>query len=165
MESKKAKVLVAGLGNPNLGDDGVGWRVAEEVKRQLPPGQPVDVVCLSLGGVSLMEQLIGYYCAILIDAFPLEEPTGSVLILKLNDLPHYSAFHTTSSQDTPLKSAIEMGKTMGAQLSDDVTVVGIATRHVSVFSRALSSSVERAVPQAAKFVLGLLCEKMGMPGR
>ncbi len=32
------KTLVAGLGNPILGDDGVGWRVAEASRNQsLPP--------------------------------------------------------------------------------------------------------------------------------
>ena len=43
------KTLIVGLGNPILGDDGVGWRVAEEVKKQLPPDAQVDVICLSLG--------------------------------------------------------------------------------------------------------------------
>jgi hydrogenase maturation protease len=160
MESKKSRVLVIGLGNPILGDDGVGWRVAEEVKKQLPPDSLVDVDCLSLGGISLMEHLIGYGHAILIDAFALEEPIGSILILKLSDLPNYSAFHTTSAHDISLQNAIELGKSMGAQLPDDVTVVGIATKRACDFSKALSLSVAEAVPQAAKFVLGLLGEKM-----
>jgi hydrogenase maturation protease len=153
-------MLVIGLGNPILGDDGVGWRVAEEVKKQLPLDLPVDVDCLSLGGVSLMEHLIGYGRAILIDAFALEEPIGSILILKLSDLPNYSAFHTTSAHDTSLRTAIEMGRSMGAQLPDDVTVVGIATKRVSDFSKSLSPPVAEAVPQAAKFVLDLLGEKI-----
>ena len=160
MVPKKSRMLVVGLGNPILGDDGVGWRVAEEVKKQLPPDPPVDVDCLSLGGVSLMEHLIGYGRAILIDAFALEEPVGSILILKLSDLPNYSAFHTTSAHDTSLQTAIEMGKSMGAQLPDDVTVVGIATKRVSDFSKSLSPPVAEAVPQAAKFVLDLLGEKI-----
>lgn len=29
------KTLVIGLGNPILGDDSVGWKVAEEVRKQL----------------------------------------------------------------------------------------------------------------------------------
>lgn len=160
MESKKSRVLVIGLGNPILGDDGVGWKVAEEVKQQLPPDLPVDVSCLSLGGISLMEHLIGYGCAILIDAFALEEPVGSILILKLSDLPNYSAFHTASAHDTSLKTAIELGKSMGAKLPDDVMVVGIATKHVCDFSKTLSPPVAEAVPQAVKFVLGLLGEKI-----
>jgi hydrogenase maturation protease len=160
MLPKKSRMLVVGLGNPILGDDGVGWRVAEEVKKQLPPDLPVDVDCLTLGGMRLMEHLIGYGCAILIDAFTLEEPVGSILILKLSDLPNYSAFHTPSTHDTSLQKAIGMGRSMGAQLPDDVTVVGIATKHVSDFSKTLSPPVAEAVPQAARFVLDLLGEKM-----
>ena len=160
MEPKKSRVLVIGLGNPNLGDDGVGWRVAEEVRRQLPPGLPVDLDCLSLGGIGLMEHFIGHEYVILIDAFPLEEPIGSILILKLSDLPNYSAFYTTSAHDTSLQDAIELGKSMGAQLPDDVTVVGIAIKHVHVFSESLSPLVAQAVPQAAKFVLDFLGKKL-----
>jgi len=167
------KTLVIGLGNPILGDDGVGWRVAEEVKRQLPSfpyplrsppvgfplgeeSQEVDVDCLSLGGISLMEHLIGYDRAILIDAFALDEPIGSILILKLSDLPNYSAFHTTSTHDTSLQNAIELGKFMGAHLPDDISVVGIATKHVYDFSEMLSPPVAEAVPQAVHIVLNLL---------
>jgi hydrogenase maturation protease len=164
------KTLVIGLGNPILGDDGVGWIVAEEVKRQLPSPptplpkgagrQEVDVECLSLGGISLMEHLIGYPRAILIDAFALDEPLGSILILKLEDLPNYSAFHTTSAYDTSLQNAIEMGKSLGAILPDEVMVVGIATKRVRDFSEELSPPIAEAVPLAAKFVLDLLGKKL-----
>jgi hydrogenase maturation protease len=159
MDEKKTKVLVVGLGNPILGDDGVGWKVAEEVKKQLPIDAPVEVDFLSLGGISLMEHLIGYNRAILIDAFALEEPVGSILVLKLNDLPNYSAYHTTSTHDTSLQNAIELGKSMGARLPDDVTVVGIATKRVYDFSERLSPPVEDAVPLAARFVLDALAQK------
>ena len=152
------KTLVVGLGNPILGDDGVGWKVAEEVKKQLSTDSHVDVECLSLGGISLMEHLIGYPKAILVDAFALDEPVGSILILKLDDLPNYSAYHTTCSHDTSLQNAIALGKTMGAKLPDDVMVVGIATTRVHEFSESLSSPVADAVPLAAKFVLELLEE-------
>ncbi len=157
------RALVIGLGNPILGDDGVGWKVAEEVKRQLPAplqregqGKRVDVDCLSLGGISLMEHLIGYDSAILIDAFALDEPLGSILVLKLSDLPNYSAFHTTSTHDTSLQNAIELGRAMGAKLPDDVSVVGIATKHVYDFSEKLSPPVAEAASQAAQIVLNLL---------
>ncbi|MBI5822481.1 MAG: hydrogenase maturation protease [Chloroflexi bacterium] len=154
------KTLVIGLGNPILGDDGVGWRVAEEVKKQLSPDSHVDVECLSLGGISLMEHLIGYPFAVLIDAFALDEPLGSILILKLEDLPNYSAFHTTSAHDTSLQNAIEMGRSLGAILPDEVMVVGVATKRVHDFSEDLSPPIAEAVPLAAKFVLDLLEQKM-----
>lgn len=150
------KTIVVGLGNPILGDDGVGWKVAEEVQKQLTKNVSVDVEYLSVGGISLMEHMIGYQRAILIDAFNLDEPLGSTLILKLSDLLTYSAFHVTSAHDTSLQIAMELGRSMGAQLPDDVTIVGIATERIYEFSEGLAPPVADAVPQAARLVLNLL---------
>jgi len=169
------KTLIVGLGNPILGDDGVGWRVAEEVRKQLSSPSPpsplpvgegcrrrgegdIDVDFLSLGGISLMEHLIGYERAILIDAFSLDAPDGSISVLKLNQLPNYSAFHVTSAHDTSLQNALELGKSMGAQLPDDITVVGIATKHIDEFGEELSPPVARVVPCVTNIVLDLLRE-------
>ena len=150
------KTLVLGLGNPCLGDDGVGWKVAEAVKKQLTSELPFDVGCISLGGISLMEHLIGYQRAILIDAFALEEPIGSILVLKLSELPNYSAFHTPRAHDMSLENAIRLGRSMGAQLPKDITVVGITTQQIYEFNEELSPPVAKAVPQAAQIVLDIL---------
>jgi len=152
------KTIVVGLGNPILGDDGVGWKVAEKIEQELYHAQSVVVEYLSLGGISLMERLIGYRRAILIDAFNLDEPLGSILILRLSELPNYSAFHVASAHDTSLQQAMELGKSMGAELPDDVTVVGIATKPLYDFSESLSPHVAEAVPQAAQIVLNLVKE-------
>ncbi len=150
------KTLIVGLGNPILGDDGVGWRVAEELGRSLPADLPVDVTCLSLGGIGLMEKLIGYDEAILVDAFKSEDVYGSVLVMRLEDMPNYSAFHTTSAHDVSLQDALELGRCMGAKLPRRIMVVGITTEKSFDFSEELSPEVQAAVPQAVQAVLGLL---------
>ncbi len=155
------KTIVVGLGNPILGDDGVGWKVAEQVKQQLKMGRSeggsyVDVEFLSLGGLSLMEHLIGYERAILVDAVASERPVGSVVVSKLSDLPDYSGFHTASPHDTSLQNALRLGKTMGANLPDEVIVVGIATSHIFDFSEELSPPVAKAVSEATQIVIHLL---------
>jgi hydrogenase maturation protease len=150
------KTLVIGLGNPILGDDGVGWKVAEAVKKQITPDLPIDIECVSLGGIRLMEHLIGYQHAILIDAFALDEPIGSILVLKLSELPNYSAFHTTSAYDISLQKAIQMGRSMGAQLPEDITIVGITIKQAYEFSEELSFPVAKVIPKAAQIVLDLL---------
>lgn len=154
------KTLIVGLGNPILGDDGVGWKVAEEVRKQLPPNTPVDVICLSLGGLGLMEHLIGCQRAILVDSFVMSgnDQPGSILILNLNDIPNYSAYHTTSTHDTSLQNALEMGRALGAQLPEAVEVVGIATECIHDFSDQLSPPVAETVPFAARVVLDLLAQ-------
>lgn len=152
------KTLIVGLGNPILGDDGVGWQVAEEVCKHLPKDLPVDVECLSLGGISLMEHLIGYDYAILVDAFAMDAPVGSISVLKLSQLPNYSAYHVTSTHDTSLQKAMQLGKEMGAHLPEDVMIVGIATERIHDFSEELSPPVAQVVPCVMNIVLDLLKE-------
>ena len=161
------KTTVIGLGNPILGDDGVGWKVAEEVRKKLTSPSPsaplpqgegslVDVEFLSLGGISLMEHLIGYERAIIIDALASDQPDGTMIVSKLSELSHYSALHITSAHDTSLQNALKLGKAMGASLPDGVVVVGIATDQVYDFGEDLSTLVADAIPRATKIVIDLL---------
>jgi hydrogenase maturation protease len=154
------KTLIAGLGNPALGDDGVGWKVVKEVCKSLPEDLRVQVNCLTHGGMGLMEHLIGYDYAILVDAFATDAPVGSISVLKLSQLPNYSAYHITSAHDTSLLQAIEKGRKMGAHLPSDVMVVGIATGNIHEFSEDLSPPVTRMIPCIVKIVLNLLNEFM-----
>jgi hydrogenase maturation protease len=150
------KTLLIGLGNPILGDDGVGWRVVEEVQKHLPPDSKVAVDYLSLGGISLMEHMIGYQRVILVDAFISDDNVGSVFVYKLDEIPNYSAFHVSSAHDMTLQSAIELGKWMGAILPGEVLVVGIATHRIIDFGEEFSEPVAQAIPRATEVVLGLL---------
>lgn len=154
------KTMVIGLGNPILGDDGAGWVVAEEVKKRLTPDLSVDVDCMCLGGISLMERLIGYEHAILIDAIVCEDETGSIIVSKLDEVPDYSAFHLTSIHDMSLQNAMKLGRQMGAILPEEVTVVGISARHVYDFSEELSPPVLEAIPKATQIVVDLLAQKI-----
>ncbi|MDI6769681.1 MAG: hydrogenase maturation protease [Anaerolineales bacterium] len=170
------KTIVIGLGNPILGDDGVGWRVAEEVNRLIadsdkpsaighqpsairPPPSAIEVDCFSLGGLSLMERLTGYERVILIDAiFTGQRPIGSVTTFPLNELPNLSAGHSTAAHDTSLRTALDVGRSMDIPLpeEDQVTIVAIEAENVYDFSEKLSPPVEAAVPLAVAKVMELL---------
>jgi hydrogenase maturation protease len=151
------KTIIIGLGNPILGNDGIGWVVAKEVERNLPKHVGhLDVEFLSLGGLALMEHLIDYDFAILIDAFKSDEVSGSVLALHLEDMPNYSAFHTTSTHDVSLQNALLVGRNLGAKLPKCVMIVGVTTEEVFEFSEELTPEVRAAVPVALRAVLDLL---------
>lgn len=154
------KTIVIGLGNPILGDDGVGWRVAEELHNRLDPDLHVNVDYLSLGGINLMEHLIGYERVILIDAFFSEEEPGLIRVSRLEEIPNYSAYHITSAHDTSLQNALKLGKDLGADLPQDVIVVGITTKHVYDFSQELSPPVEKVISKATDIVLELATQNI-----
>jgi hydrogenase maturation protease len=151
------KTIVVGLGNPILGDDGVGWQIAEQVKqrRDLPPD--IDVDCLSVGGISLMERLIGYDRAILIDSIATNKnPIGTLLCFSLDELPNHALGHTYSAHDTTLQNALKIGQELGAQLPKEITVVAVEAQNVYDFSEQLSPTVAAAVPDAVQVINKLL---------
>jgi len=153
------KTLVIGLGNPILGDDGVGWRVAEEVARVMAGRPQVEIDCASLGGLSLMERLTGYERVILIDAiFTGKKPLGSVTTFALDSLPDLTAGHSASTHDTSLRTALKVGRSMNLPLpaDDQVLVVAIEAQNVYEFSEELSSAVSAAVPLAVEATLELI---------
>ena len=97
------QTLIVGLGNPVLGDDGVGWRIAElvskQIQKQASSDEQVSVICLSVGGLSLMEHLVGYGQAILVDSIDASQaPPGSVSRFNLDELPNPGAGHTSSAR-------------------------------------------------------------------
>ncbi len=154
------KILMIGLGNPILGDDGVGWVVAREVELRIhEAGGSIEVDYLSLGGLSLMERLIGYEKVILIDSLTTgTHPQGAVIMFTLEDLVDLSSGHTTASHDTSLKTALVTGRQLGAVLPEDrdVHVVAIESQHVYDIEEGLTPPIAAAVPLAVKKVIDLL---------
>ena len=164
------QTLIVGLGNPILGDDGAGWHIAERVAARLPtPSSPpsgsdqleeqsnIQVECLGLGGLSLMEHLIGYDRAILVDAILTGNlPIGTVTSFPLDELPDVAAGHLSSSHDTTLQNALKVGRTMGANLPDEIMVVAIEAQSVYDFSEDLTPEIAQSIPIAVQMVMELI---------
>jgi hydrogenase maturation protease len=82
------RVLVAGIGNVFLGDDGFGSAVAEALAdAPLPDG--VDVRDFGVRGVDLAYSLGAYDAVVLVDAVPLEDEPGTLAVIEpdLDDAP------------------------------------------------------------------------------
>jgi hydrogenase maturation protease len=165
----RPRVIVVGLGNPVLGDDGVGWRVADEVERRLidgaapgeldPKRSGVQIERLGVGGIRLMETISGFGAAILIDAaeFPGQAP-GEVRTWGFDELPDHGAGHLDSVHDASLVTALALGRRLGAEIPDRIHVVTIQAGSTDVFGEELSREVAAAVPAATEAVLDLLPE-------
>ena len=153
------RTRIIGLGNPILGDDGVGWRVVEAMRARLDDAA-VDVLCLSVGGVSLMEQLVGCDRALLVDAVVTGGTPGEVLSIPLDELSDPSCGHTASTHDTTLATALTLGRALQAPLPDDIWVVGVEVdpTRLHEFNEDLSPEVTAAVPEAVRRVQEWLAE-------
>jgi hydrogenase maturation protease len=150
--------LVLGLGNPILTDDGVGVKVAERVRDALPPDAPVTVTEVSVGGLTLMEAMVGYDRVILVDAMQREGlAPGAVERLTLDDLRAISPTqHSASPHDANLVTALETGRRMGLHLPEEIVIYGVGVVNVLDFGDAPTPAVAAAIPVAAAAVLAEL---------
>jgi hydrogenase maturation protease len=155
MRSLSLKTLVIGLGNPILSDDGVGVRVAEDVQRLLPKATEIIVTEVSVGGLTLMESMVGFDRVILIDAIQLKNnKPGRIRRMSLQDLHEISPTqHSASPHDTNLITALEMGQRIGLKIPKEIIIFAIEVENVLDFSEELTPAVAAALPKATAAVL------------
>ncbi len=149
----KARTLLLGLGNPILSDDGVGIEVAERIRERLNQRDDVDVLEASVGGLGLLDYVIGYERLILVDSIRTAAGSpGALHRLELADLD--STIHSTSPHDTNFATAIEFGKRCGLEVPRTIVIYAIEIEDNSSFSEQLTPCVERMVPSIVDAIVG-----------
>lgn len=156
------RVLVAGIGNVFLGDDGFGVALSRRLAAgELPAG--VEVVDFGIRGMNLAYALgEGHDAAILIDASPRGEAPGTVYVIE-PDLSGEEVALDTHGMDPVrvLRLAAELG-----ELPPRILVVGCEpltrmTGEEDEVVAELSDPVAAALDQAQEEVLSLLEELTG----
>jgi hydrogenase maturation protease len=152
------KTIVVGLGNPILTDDGVGVKVAYALEDALTTNTIDDLTITeaSVGGLRLMELMVGFDRAIIIDAIISnnEKKPGTYQRLSLDDLRNISPTqHSASAHDTSLVTALEMGQQMGLHLPEQILIYAIEVENVNDFCEEPTPSVAEAIPIVTEVVL------------
>ncbi|MEO5333460.1 MAG: hydrogenase maturation protease [Magnetococcus sp. YQC-5] len=153
------KTIIIGLGNPVLSDDGVGVQIVRLVQQEMASEQGYCFAEGALGGLNLMERLVGFEHAVIVDAFITgQRQPGSVIACELEELP--DTLHTWSSHDTTLTVAMELGRIIGLVLPTSIRIWGIEVRNVDTFGERFSQDVETAIPGVVREVVAYLrgCE-------
>jgi len=145
-------VLMLGLGNTLLGDDGVGVHVVRRLA--MDPYRPAGISPLDGGtiGFRLTDQVMRSDAALFIDAAEFEAPAGTVRLLEKDDLDAYV-------RSTERRGAHEAGLTdlltllqLEGWAPAHVAVLGVQPQHVD-WQEQLSDAVARAVPVACRFAV------------
>jgi len=149
------KTIVLGVGNPILKDDGVGIHVVRQLKKYVnDPNITLDEAMT--GGMNLLDMIIGYEKAILIDTVKMKDAeTGEVRRFSLND---FSSVHSSNPHDVDLLEAIKLAQKLGeTRIPKEIVIVGISVNETQhVFGEQLSEKIAKAVPKAVETVLSEL---------
>jgi hydrogenase maturation protease len=146
------KVLVLGLGNPILTDDGVGIYVARAVAQRCSRSD-ITFAEASVGGLRLLEIIAGYERVIIVDAIRTTggQP-GDLYRLHPSDL--HISLHVGSTHDLSLVGALALGRGLNIPLAQDeaITIWAVEVEDVTTFGETCTPRVQAAIPRVAQMV-------------
>ena len=147
-EANRNKLLILGIGNVLMGDEGIGVHVVHEVmKAALPP----EIECLDggTGSFLLLEPMQSAEKVILIDACIDGAEAGEVRKLR----PKYSKDYpkTLTAHDIGLKDLLDAFYLMGER-APDVTLFAISIPPLQDMDLELSPTIGAAIPRIAELV-------------
>jgi hydrogenase maturation protease len=157
---RRPSILVAGIGNIFLGDDGFGVEVAKRLAgRNLP--EAVRVTDFGIRGFDLAYALgDGYATTILVDACPRGEAPGTLYVIEpdLNTSEALEAAAVEAHAMNPV-SVLRTARAMNIEVKN-VLLVGCEPEILGGDEghMGLSASVEAAVEQAVKLIEGLVAD-------
>jgi len=142
---KKNRVLVLGIGNPLLTDDGIGIVAAREIIKKGLAG--VDVEEATASGIEVMEMMLGYEKVIVADAIflPDHEP-GEIMHLKEEDFSH--TVHGSSPHGVNISTAIALGRqTSPEMMPKDIVFIAMQAEDISTFGESQTEKVARMMSE------------------
>lgn len=150
------KTIVLGLGNPILTDDGVGILAVEKVARQIEHPL-VDFQWCSLAGFELLDLLVGYDQAIIVDSIKTGKyPVGQVMELEADSL--MSTVRLASVHDINLATALELGRLLELPVPAEITIYVVEVADNTTFREGCCREVAAAIPLLENAVIKLLAE-------
>ncbi|MFF0448813.1 hydrogenase maturation protease [Streptomyces sp. NPDC004609] len=164
-DGRRARVLVAGIGNMFMADDGFGPELITALRgRRLPAG--VDVVDFGIRGMDLAYRLLdGYTACVLVDAMPRGEAPGTLTVLE-PDIPAEDTAPAGHGMDPVKVLALARGLAEGPLprilllgCEPLVRMRGDETDVVVGLSEPVREAVVRAVPLLTSLVDDLLNDR------
>jgi hydrogenase maturation protease len=149
--------VIVGLGNPILSDDSVGIQAARLVAKRLNdmPNAIRDSVTVAevyAGGLRLMDALIGYDEAVVIDSIQTGQcQPGAIFCF---DMPEMAKTQNLSStHDTGIDVALQMGAMLGLRIPEIITVWAIEAADVATYGETLTASVADSLPVVVEHII------------
>ena len=146
---KKKDILVLGIGNTMLKDEGIGVRVAEKMmEMSLPP--EVEVMDGGIKGLDLLYYIEGRKKVIVVDAVKAGAPPGTLFRFTDNDIAAKKGV-MRSAHGIDFSDVIAVARFTGTK-PDEVIFLGVEPYDLSV-SMELSPKIEEMIPILINLVM------------
>ncbi len=151
-------LVILGLGNDLLGDDGIGLLAAEALRSRERPG--ISVRASVQAGLYLLESLQGFDDAIVIDSVLGDHP-GAVRELRGAELHEVSV---PSAHYVGLPEALAIARASGLSVPARLRIFGVEIGVAQEIGSAPSAAVRASIPEVVQRV-AQAAEEWGYPLR
>lgn len=150
MTTQQNSILVLGIGNILMNDEGVGIHVVTRLEKE--GYADADLMDGGTGGFHLLGFIQSYKTVILVDASLDDFPAGHIRVLKpryAKDFPKQLSAHEVGLKDL-LDAAFLLGN------MPEIRLVAISIKDFQEMGIVLTPEVEKAIPEAMKCVKELV---------
>ena len=151
---RENQVLVMGIGNEHLTDDGIGPKLVGDLRKRLYP-IPLQFETASLGGLEIVEMIDGYKKVIFIDAIRTQDGEPGTIYHYCPD-DFRETLHLSNLHDTSFLMALQLGKKIGVKIPKDIDIIAVEIIEDLYFSTSLSREIEVKYPEILEDVNTLL---------
>ena len=137
-----ANGILIGLGSPIMSDDGIGLLVAGDVHKRVSDFD-LDITCG--GGFQVVDTIQGYQKAVIIDAMITGKFEPGTLV-RLEVGSDISTLRSGHSHALNFVQAVEMARSCGAPLPEDIVVYAIEVEEVRTVSDKVSKVLLEKMP-------------------
>ena len=149
--SGKKPVLILGVGNLLLKDEGVGIHVAHQLmEMDLPPH--VEVLDGGTSGFDLLEDIEGREKVIVVDAVRVGQPPGTLYRFTREDIEERPK-QRLSMHDIDMTDLLRLGDLLGVEKPAEVVVIGVEVKDMETASMDLSREVKAQIPKVIELVM------------
>ena len=140
-------VVVLGLGNPLMADEGIGVHLVERLMGSADQYPSIDFVDAGTGGLSLLYQIEGRRKAIVVDCAFMDEPPGTIRRFTPDQVQSVKALAHQSLHEADLMQIIALARRLG-QAPDEIVIFGIQPERVEPslgLSRTLTERMDEYI--------------------
>ena len=153
------RVLVLGVGNPIMGDDGVGQRLLQALAARAPALVGVEFLDAGTLGLVLLPRLERCSALLALDAAQLGGAPGELRVYEGAQLDEFLKTARTSVHELGLRDLLDAARLTGS-LPARRALVGVQPARLG-WGTELSPAVEAAVPAATAAARRLLEQWLG----
>ena len=149
-KDKSNSILILGVGNYLMGDEGVGVHLIQQMAKLNLPDY-IDILDGGTGGFLLLSYFEAYKTIIFVDATMDGKPAGTISLIRpkfASDFPSALSVH-----DVGLKDMIEAVYLMDSK--PNIPLFTISIKEMTPMSIGLSPKVEQAIPKTIEQILKL----------